>query len=157
TLTVLPNSLPINTYNATVTISLQGASTSSLVYNVTLTVTQQQTVTVSPTGALNFAFQIGSTVPVSQKLTVTATPGTVNLQIGTTTVTGGNWLKTDVTSGKTPLDINVSVDPTGLVAGIYNGSVTITAPSVLANPIVIAVSLTINAAPAPQILTITSN
>jgi uncharacterized protein (TIGR03437 family) len=157
TLTVLQNNLPVNTYNAQVTISLQGASTSSLVYNVTLNVTQQQTVTVTPNGALNFAFQIGSTTPASQKITVTSTGGSVNLQIGTTTITGGKWLKADVTSGRTPLDINVSVDPTGLIAGIYNGSITISAQGVLSNPIVINVSLTITAAPAPSILTITSN
>jgi uncharacterized protein (TIGR03437 family) len=157
TLTVLQNSLPIGAYNDQVTIALQGASTSVLVYNVTLNVTQAQTVSVSPTGGLNFAFQIGGTVPPSQKITVSSTGGPVNITVGTTTVSGGGWLKTDVTTGKTPQDINVSVDPTNLVPNNYSGSITISAPGVLQNPIVIAVSLTVTAAPPPQPLTITSN
>jgi hypothetical protein len=61
------NSLPVNTYNAQVTIAFQGSSTAPLVYNVTLNVIQAQTLTVTPTGALNFAFQIGGAVPAAQK------------------------------------------------------------------------------------------
>ncbi len=151
------NALPVNTYAAQVTIAFQGSSTAPFVYNVTLNVTAAQTLTVTPNGALNFAYQIGGAVPAPQKFTVTSSAGSSVFTVGTTTTSGGPWLKSDVTNGRTPQDVTISVDPTNLVANNYQGSITISAPSVSATPVTIAVSLTVVAQPTPQPQTITSN
>lgn len=157
TVQVVQNSLPVNTYTAQITIAFQGSSTPAVVYNVTLNVIQAQTVTVTPNGGLNFAFQIGGAVPPAQKLTITSTSGSANIAIGTTTTSGGGWLKSDTTNSNTPRDVLISVDPTGLPPNIYSGTVTISAPSVMQTPITITVSLTVLAQPTPQPQTITNN
>jgi hypothetical protein len=53
--------------------------------------------------------------------------------------------------------VNISIDPTNLVPGIYQGSITILAPSISPTPITIQVSLTVLAQATPQPQTITNN
>jgi uncharacterized protein (TIGR03437 family) len=103
---------------------------------------------------LSFAASIGGSAPASQKITVTSTGGVVQFNAGTTSTPGG-WLSADTTSAATPKEVNISVNPQGLAAGTYNGSVSITAPGVLANPIVVNVTLTVSAV-VPQLAEITN-
>jgi len=160
TLSIVPsvaNALPVNTYTAQVSIAFQGSSTAPLTYNVTLNIIAAQTLAVTPSGALNFGFQIGGAVPPGQKLAVTSSAGSVVFNVATTTQTGGLWLKSDVTSGRTPQDVTISIDPTNLIPGIYQGSITITAGGASAPPLTIPVSLTVLAQATPQPQTITNN
>jgi uncharacterized protein (TIGR03437 family) len=152
---ILANTLSQGQYTAQIVLSLVGASTSSLTIPVTLTVGPSQTLTASPS-SLNFSYQITGTAPASQKITVTSTGGPVTFNVGTTATPSG-WLKTDITTGTTggtglTQTINVTVNPQGLTASTtpYSGSISITAPGVLASPIVIPVQLVVTAAPVPQ-------
>jgi uncharacterized protein (TIGR03437 family) len=150
---ILANTLSQGQYTAQIVLSLVGASASSLTIPVTLTIGPAQTLTASPT-SLNFSYQITGTAPASQKITLTSTGGPVTFNVGTTATPSG-WLNTDIatgtTSGTPPTKtINVTVNPQGLTANTYNGSISITAPGVLANPIVIPVLLVVAAAPVPQ-------
>ena len=155
TLTVSAGStvLPSNSYTGHITITFQGAITSSITIPVTLTISSPQTVSVTPNQPLSFTFQIGGTAPASQKITITSTGGAVQFSVGTTS---SGWLSVDASSGSTSKDINVSVNPLGLLAGVYIGSISISAPGVLLSPIVINVTLTVLALPPPQPFTITS-
>jgi uncharacterized protein (TIGR03437 family) len=126
---------------------------------VTLNVGPAQTLTAS-VSSLNFAYQLNGTAPASQKITLTSTGGPVAFTVGTTTTSGGSWLSTDIPSGGSTTgatgskDVNVSANPQALAPGTYNGSVSISAPGVLANPITIPVQFVVTAQPVPLPLTI---
>jgi len=61
------------------------------------------------------------------------------------TQSGGNWLSVSPASGTFPTSISVAANSTGLVAGSYSGTVTITAPDAANSPLVIAVALRVTA------------
>ena len=142
----LTNTLSQNTYACPITLAFQNSATSPVIVTANLIVGPPQTVTVSST-LLTFAYQQGGTLPVSQKLSVTSTGGPVTFSVATTS---SGWLSVDATSGTTPKDINVSVNPTNVAAGTQvTGTITITAPGVLATPLVVTVTLTVSPPPIP--------
>jgi uncharacterized protein (TIGR03437 family) len=150
---VQANSLSQGQYTATILLTLVGASTPSISIPVTLNVGPAQTLTASPS-SLNFAYQLTGTAPASQTITVTSTGGAVTFNVGTTATPSG-WLNADIASGTTggtglTKNIVVTVNPQGLAAGTYNGSISISAPGVLASPISIPVQFVVSAAPVPQ-------
>ncbi len=151
--TPVANSLPQNVYTCPVTFSFLSSATAAVVVNAVLTVGAAQTVTTSlPT--LAFAFQAGGAAPAPQALTISSTGGAVNFTVGT--ASSGGWLTTNAGTGTltTPMAINVSIIPanipsTALAGQTIQGSITISAPGVLANPIFVPVSLTVVAAATP--------
>ncbi len=151
---ILGNTLSPGDYPAQILFNFQGAATQSATVNVTLHVTTPQSITLSTT-SLSFAYQLTGTAPASQKITVSGTAG-VAFNVGTTTTNGGNWLSTDISKGTTPQDINVSVNTANLTPNTYNGTVSVSAPGVLGNPILVSVSLVVTSAPAPQPITVVS-
>lgn len=81
----------------------------------------RSTLTVSPT-SLAFSYQQGGTLPASQ--TIAVKTGTRHYSF-TVSKSGGTWLSVSPTSGTTPATVTVSAKPGTLVAGTYNGSITI--------------------------------
>lgn len=150
---VLPNTLSQGSYTAQISFAFQGASTTSEIVSVSLTVTAPQTVTASPT-SLSFAYQIGGAQPSAQALDVTGTGGAVAISVS---ASSSGWLSVNPTSGSTPQGINVLVNPQGLAAQTYNGSISISAPGVLASALSIPVSFTVTSPPAPQPFLIVNN
>ena len=142
------------------TVTITGTSgTLTHTTTVALTVTAPASASISATpSALSFAYQIGGAAPGTQNVNVSTT-GTVTYSVATT---GGAWLSATPTSGSSSAPVTVSVHPTGLTAGTYNGTVTITASGATGSPqsvkITLAVaqagtsSLTVN----PSSLTFTS-
>jgi uncharacterized protein (TIGR03437 family) len=100
---------------------------------VTLTVT---TISVSPS-VLNYAYQSGGNLPQPQAVTVAASWAAAF----TAAASGGTWLSVGPASGTTPASLSVSVDPTALSPGVYNGTITITVPGT--SPLSVAVTLTV--------------
>ena len=147
------NSLPQNVYTCPVTFSFLNSATAAVVVNAILTVGAAQTVSTSlPT--LGFAFQAGGATPVPQALTISSTGGPVNFTLGT--ASAGGWLTTNAGTGTltTPMTINVSIIPanipaTALAGQTIQGSITISAPGVLATSLLVPVSLTVVAAATP--------
>lgn len=148
------NTLQPGTYQGQISFTFQGAATTSALVNVTLTVAAAQTVYSSPS-SVNFGYQFGGTTPPSQQITINSSGGAST--IGVTASSTGGWLSVDTRSGTTPQIINVSANPSGLNAGTYTGSISITAPGVLTTPLSIPVTLTITAPPAPQPILIINN
>ncbi len=111
-----------------------------------LNVLPAQTVSASPS-TLNFAYQIGGSTPASQALSITGTGGSANV---TVSVSSSGWLSADTKGGATPQTVNLSVNPQGLVPNTYVGSVSISSPGVLANPISIPVTFVVSAPAGPQ-------
>jgi uncharacterized protein (TIGR03437 family) len=143
---VLPNSLSQGTYTAQILVAFQGSATAPITVPVTLNVTGPQTVSATPT-SLSFSYPFGTAQPSPQQIAVTGTNGAVAFSVG---VTSSGWLSVDATSGTTPKNLNVSVNPTGLQIGSYTGTISISAAGVLATPIAITVSLTVTSTPPPQ-------
>lgn len=91
-----------------------------------------------------FAYRSGGPNPLPQTFTLSAIGGVSGF---TAAASGGSWFSVSPTSGSTPASLSVSVNPTGLNPGTYNGSVTITAPGAGNSPQTVAVSLTVTSAP----------
>jgi len=142
------SSLTAGTYNGTITITSAGASNSPQTVPVQLTVANAPTITVTP-NQLSFAFQIGGMVPAAQSVSVGGATGLS----ASVNVSGGNWLTATPPSGAIPFNLSVSVNPSGLAAGTYNGAVTLMAngasnsPQTIPVKLVVSTSSTITASP----------
>jgi uncharacterized protein (TIGR03437 family) len=140
------------TYNGTVTITSPGANGSPQTVNVTLTVVAAQTITVTPT-TLNFSYTIGTAAPTPQSVHVTASGGSA--QFTATASPTAPWLVVSQPTNSTPADLSVGINATGLAAGTYTGTISITSPSSATTPAAsITVNLTIVAVPTPIITAI---
>ncbi len=142
TVSVNPAGLSAGTYNGAVTVTASGATGSPATIAVTLTVSSNPPLTISP-ASLQFNFQIGGAPPVNQVLSVSSGEASVSFFASPATNSGGGWLVAS-SSGVTPSGFNVAVNPTGLAAGTYTGSVTITASGVSNGPQVIPVTFTVS-------------
>lgn len=96
---------------------------------------------VSPT-SISANYVLGAPAPTPIPINVSATSGTLSYTVATS---GGNWLSLSSPSGSTPGATNLILNPTGLLAGSYNGTVTINSVSASNGPLVIPVSLTVQA------------
>jgi hypothetical protein len=131
-------------YNGSVTITAAGSTGSPKSVPVTFNVTAATpTLTVSPS-SLSFAFQIGGTAPAAQTLTVSGVASTF-----TAAASGGTWLTATAAAGS----VSVRVSTTGLAAGTYNGSVTVTAAGSTGSPK--SVPVTFNVTATTSTLTVT--
>jgi len=115
------------------------------------------TLSASPS-SLSFAAQIGGTVPAAKQITVTSSGASLNYS---TSVGSGAWLTATPASGATGATggtVTVSLKSSGLsglIAGTYTDSVTIT-PSGSGSPVKVTVTLTVNAATSASDPTLTA-
>ena len=86
-------------------------------------------------GGLFFTTSAGGAAPPAQEVQInTSSTSTVSFTAAASTFGTGNWLVTPVAgpvSGQAAASIAVSVDPTGLAAGIYSGDVNVSIGSLL--------------------------
>ncbi|MFN0100660.1 MAG: BACON domain-containing protein [Bryobacteraceae bacterium] len=149
TVSVNGSGLAAGTYSGTVTLTAAGASNSPLNIPVTLTVGPQQTLTVSPT-TLTFSHQLGAAAPATQTVSLSSSGTALNFTTAATTASGGAWLTATPASGTTGATVTIGVNPAGLAAGTYTGTVTITAPGASNSPQTVSVTLTIAAVATPS-------
>jgi hypothetical protein len=103
---------------------------------------------VSP-ASLTFSGTTGGANPASQSLSISNSGG------GTLSWTASDnqtWLTVSPTSGTAPSTATVSVNLTGLAAGTYNGTITISATGATNTPLTVPVTLTVTA-PTTELLT----
>ena len=114
-------------------------------------------VPVSPitasTTSLSFSVNAGAAAPPSQSVVITS-PGA---SLTFTAATSAPWLSVSPTSGNVNNTLAISVNPAGLAAGTYNGTVTVTPSGAGNTPLSIAVKLTVNAAASSIITTVAGN
>jgi hypothetical protein len=93
---------------------------------------QTLTLSASPT-SLKFTYQTGGKLPTAQSLSIRATGGTPNY-----TVTVANpvdpmdtplWITATPDSGRTPANLSVRVNPTGMSVGAYSARIVLSAGS----------------------------
>jgi len=138
-----PSGLTAGTYNGTITVTAASASNSPQKVGVSLVVSSGTTgnpsLTIAP-GTLAFTYAQGAATSGSQNLSVSS--GGSALMIAATT-SGGNWLNVSPASGSTPATLKVTVNPTGMATGTYNGSINITSNGAGNSPQTVPVVLTI--------------
>jgi uncharacterized protein (TIGR03437 family) len=138
-----PGTLSPGTYNGTVTLSAPNAGNSPLIIPVTLVVAAAPILSSSPS-QLFFSYQIGNTPPSGTPIQITSSQGALTFQASATTSSGGAWLLSS-TGATTPGTVTITVDPTGLAAGTYTGSVLIAAATAGNSPLTIPVTFTVSA------------
>lgn len=135
--------LPPGVYNGAVTINAPASSTPTLTIPVTLTVSNTPALIASP-AALFFNFQTGHSNPQNQIVTVTSSGIPAQFSVATATAKGGQWLQVSASTGQTPTVLGVSVNPAGLAADTYTGSITLTPAASGAAAVTINVTLTVS-------------
>ena len=126
TLTAAVNNvnIPAGTYQGSITVTPSSGNTTPLVIPVTLQI-GPDTITASPT-SFSFSYNVGGTAPLPQvwSLGTSLSTDTYVAQA----VSSGNWLLingvTTSVSASLPATLNVTVNPVGLAAGTYQGSIT---------------------------------
>ncbi len=145
-LSILANGagLPPGTYDGTITVVSAGATNTPLNIRVSLVVGAALS---SSASNLTFNFQIGGAMPAAQAVSLSTTATTALTFTATAAAASGTWLSVSPTAGTTPSTVSVAVNPAGLAAATYDGTVTIAATGAVNSPLVINVRLVVAAAP----------
>ncbi len=113
--------------------------------------------TASPLAAapasLTFSYQLGATaLPAPQQINVTSVPAGASFTVAVAgSPANGAWLLVSATTARAPATLRVQVNPTGLAAGSYAATITLTGTAGAPPPVAtVAVALTVVAA-APTI------
>jgi hypothetical protein len=124
-----PSMLPPGTYRGNLTI--QGGSAGSATIPITMTITTNPLVLLLSQSGFTFtAVQNGGAIPPQTFGVLNLGSGTLGWTVQTSTLTGGNWLTATPENGSSdaaapngaPL-VTMSVNPSGLAAGVYYGLV----------------------------------
>ncbi|MBL0159020.1 MAG: hypothetical protein IPP47_18200 [Bryobacterales bacterium] len=156
TITANPAGLPAGTYTANVI--LQNAGSPPLQMPVTLTVSASSQLVVNKS-TLQFVYHTGSGKGTSlsdatgaflhsssDQIVVTSTGNPVAYTTSVATSDGANWLIAAPTTSSTADTLMVRVNPVGLVAGAYTGTVTLQAPAG-GLPVAVSVQLVVSTNP----------
>ena len=147
TVTANAAGLSPGTYTGTVTVTTASGTVS---FQVNLTVGGTATLSVNP-AAVNFAYQIGTAAPPSQTIMVASSGANVTISVTSSVTSGGVQWFTVTPSGQstTPSTLTVSVQPTGLAAGVtYSGNIQIQTFGATSNPTInIPVTLLVSNSP----------
>jgi len=144
-------SLQAGTYSGNITLLAPGALNSSVNVPVTLTVigsgggggTVNDSLVLAP-NPINFFSNVGGSIAAQVVDILTLAGSTLNYSVTSATTSGGAWLAASPINGQTPGQLVVSANTTGLVAGVYNGGITVSAPGALNSGTTIPVSLTVS-------------
>ncbi|MBL8174499.1 MAG: hypothetical protein JNK48_07515 [Bryobacterales bacterium] len=142
-----PQGLPPGVYGGTVQINSAGVPPARV--DVTLSVVSTAALSASPS-TLSFLRQLGSDAGVTEQLIFVGSSGSpATLTVTPTTTDGGSWLQASVTASTTPGVVAVRINPAGLTAGNYNGSVAISAQGLAT--LTVPVSLSVSSVPFLQL------
>jgi uncharacterized protein (TIGR03437 family) len=151
TISVNPGSLAVGVYTDTITINSAGAAAPQTI-TVGLSITASAAIGVSQSN-MSFAGSVGGNAPAAQPLQIFGPLSfpSLTVQLSTTTTTGGNWLSVSPLSGTTPFTPSVSVNTSGMAAGIYTGTITLVSSNAGNSPFSVSVTLTLTNQPTIQI------
>jgi uncharacterized protein (TIGR03437 family) len=158
TVSINPTGITTGPLNGNIQITASGVTNSPLNIPVTLNVSAS-TLTV-PTTPLTFNYTTGGTAPAAQAVSISGTSG-ISFSASAATTSGGSWLSVTPASGTVSAtsSVSISVNTTGLAAGSYGGTVTVTSAGATGSPAAIPVTLNVTAVPltvSPSQLTFSS-
>ncbi len=110
------------------TIRLAAVLSGATLFSAATAWGQTNPIVLNP-AALQFTFQVGSAkLPVAQTMQVQSTPTGANFTVAVSgSPFNAAWLLVSASSGKAPTPLKISVNPTGLSAGTYSGTITVSA------------------------------
>jgi uncharacterized protein (TIGR03437 family) len=143
--TANPNGLPAGTLTGTILIGSTEARNSPATVYVTFQVNQagQPVLSVAP-AAVAFAYQSGGIVPASQTVQISSNPPGAAY---TVSGFGASWLNVSQISSAGVTTATLSVNPAGLNAGVYTGSLLIAGDGISNSPVFVPVTLTVSPNP----------
>ncbi len=97
-------------------------------------------------GSLSFSHRTGQPPPAPASLQLTSSSGSLDFSASVSGSPTPTWLTLSAPSGRTPANLSVSVNPSGLAAGVYSASIRIAAAG--ANTVNVPVTLTVTTPPA---------
>jgi uncharacterized protein (TIGR03437 family) len=144
TLTVAAATAGLSTgvYQSSIVVSSNTAGNSPLVIPMTITISAQPGLVVSPPSATFSAAPGGGSQTAQLIVSSTSTP----LNFGVSVGPGASWLSV-TGAGTTPTTIQIAVNPAGLAAGAYQGTVLVTSPGSANAVVSVPVSLLVTAGP----------
>ena len=134
TVKVNPEGLPPGSYEGKVAVTIPNASPSSRTVPVTLTVeaVELAQLAVRPRG-ISASFALGGEARRKQITVFNLGDGLLDFQITASTASRIPWLSVEPASGTAtlarPASVAAVLDPSGLAAGTYSGSVTVSSPA----------------------------
>ncbi|MFN0084127.1 MAG: S8 family serine peptidase [Blastocatellia bacterium] len=134
--------LAAGTFNGTITITGTGATNSPVTVLVSLTINPPAPVISVTPSSLSFAGTAGGPAPASKTIALTNTGGGA---LSWTAADDASWLSVSPASGNAPATLTVSVNPAGLAAGAFNGTITITSTGATNTPVTVPVALQLSA------------
>jgi hypothetical protein len=136
--------LSAGTYNGTITVSATGATNTPRTVPVTLTVTAAPAPTIGASpSTLTFSATQGGANPANQSVSISNTgSGTLTWTVSD----NATWLTLSPGSGSGNGTVAVSTNISGLAAGTYNATITVSGTGATNSP-TIPVTMTINAPP----------
>jgi hypothetical protein len=137
------------TYRGNVRVTAPGAAGSPATLAFTALVSSRSTPTLQlGSSSLGFTMTAGGAAPNAQSLSIQDSPATAARWSAQ-----GNqsWIVVGAAGGTMPSQLPVSVNPAGLPAGTYHGSVQIAAAGLTGSPASVAVNFTINPASVPTL------
>ncbi|MEO8663305.1 MAG: hypothetical protein ABI693_32915 [Bryobacteraceae bacterium] len=143
-ITAIPSSFPQSSVTGSIAYTVPGSTAKSVFSLTTATLVATgappPAVTVNPPSWSPTVVQ-GSTTPLTQTISLQAA-APVSYR---TAVSGGAWLSVQPAAGNTATSLTVTANPTGLSAGAYSGSVTLTYGQGITGSV--PVTLTVSAIP----------
>src|SRR5262249_35079951 len=127
--------LPAGTYTGSFIIQTPGGVPTATTVPVTLTVSTSPLLSASPS-TLNFTYQVATAVPTAQHVTLNSTNGAAAL----TMVASAPWITVQPT-GTAGVAFPIGINPSGLAAGTYTGTVSVASAGAANSPLVITVNL----------------
>lgn len=144
TLTVSVNSAGLAAGSQQGIITVTGTG-SPLSIPVTFNLTGPAVLTATPS-SLSFNYVLGGNAPATQTAQITSGGGSTSVTASSTST----WLTVSPASGSTPATFTVGINPQGLAAGTYNGTVNVSAggsPTPVAVTLVVTTTAVLNASP----------
>jgi hypothetical protein len=119
-------------------------------YTLTPTVTTPPpaTLAASPT---SLTFTVNGATPPTQALSITSGGSPIAVTATASTTSGGNWLTVMPPGGTTPVSATVGIVATGLAAGTYQGSISVTSSSASNSPLAVPVTLNVTTPIPPSV------
>ena len=136
TVSVTTGILTAGSYTGNITLSAPGAS--NMAVPVTFTITAAPTISLSPS-SLSYAATQGAANPANQNISLTNSGGTLSWMAGD----NASWMGVSPASGISSSTLTGAVNTSGLAAGIYNGTITVSAAG--ASSKTVDVTLTVSA------------
>lgn len=131
--------LNAGTYTGSISVTSAGATNSGTSVPVTLTISNQTNVVANPAG-ITVTHAIGGAAPSSRFITLSTTTGAA-IPISVTTTSASNFLSVVSSNNSTPATISVSINPAGLAAGVYSGTIFVNGSGASNSPLSLPVTL----------------